>query len=78
MIRPSNIDKINHTADFKCDAHGGSVEVLDLNTETSYDEDNTIIILSGSKLTDPCVCVTCFPTVNGNQDAQDLAEAKTA
>ncbi len=78
MIRPSEIDKIAHTADFRCDSHGGSVTALDLNTDASYGENNETIIVNGDKLTPTCDCVTCFPTVNGNQDAQDLTAAKTA
>ncbi len=77
MIRPSNIDKDAHTADFKCDAHEGVAEGLDLQTEATYNVDGSCIMVDGDKLTSPCNCVTGFPTVNGNQDAQDLAEAKT-
>jgi len=77
MIRPSNIDKDNHTSDFRCDLHKGTVIALDLNTDTSYDGDNTVIIMTGDKLTDQCDCATAFPIENGNQDAQDIASAKT-
>jgi len=78
MIRPSNINSEAHTADFKCDVHGGSVVGLNLNTNTSYGDDNSTIIIQGAELTDPCDCATYFPVSGGNQDAQDLAQAKTS
>jgi hypothetical protein len=78
MIRPSNIDKNNHTADFACDIHGGTVVGANLNTQCPYSEDNSAISVVGSLLTAPCDCASYFPTVGGNQDSQDLAEAKTA
>jgi hypothetical protein len=78
MIRPSNIDKDNHTADFVCDIHGGVVTGVDLNTQCTYSEDNTTIVVAGSLLTSPCDCASYFPAVGGNEDAQALAEAKTA
>lgn len=78
MIRPSNIDIANHKSDFKCDQHSGSVVALDLNTDTEYTEGQTGIIIKGSKLTSSCSCITCFPTSNGNQSAQDITAAKTA
>ena len=77
MIRPSNIDIENHTADFKCDEHGGTVTALNLNTQTEYTEDSSCIVVEGSVLTSSCTCVTFFPVVGGNQKAQDLASAKT-
>jgi len=78
MIRPLNIDSENHTADFVCSLHGGSVTGLNLNTNTSYDEDETVIIIQGSELTDSCGCITCFPVANGNADAQAIHQAKTS
>lgn len=78
MIRPSNIDAANHTADFKCDKHGGSVIGLNLNTNASYTAGNESVIVKGSELTNPCGCITFFPTSNGNADSQDIAAAKTA
>ena len=77
MIRPDNIELEDHTADFRCDKHGGAVTALNLNTNTEYNEDSSLIIIKGSELAPPCGCVTCFPTENGNQDAQDIAAAKT-
>jgi len=77
MIRPSNINTEAHTADFKCDEHGGSVTGLNLNTNTSYNEDESVIVIQGSELISPCSCSTSFPIANGNQEAQDLAAAKT-
>jgi len=77
MIRPSNINAEEHTADFKCDVHGGTVTGLNLNTNTTYNDDASGIVIQGSELTDPCACMTCFPTSNGNADAQAIASAKT-
>jgi hypothetical protein len=76
MIRPSNINIANHTADFKCDQHGGSVSGLNLNTEATYFMENSVAV-SGANLTPPCDCISCFPTANGNADAQAIAQAKT-
>jgi hypothetical protein len=78
MIRPSNIDKDNHTADFACDAHGGVATGINLNTQCPYSDNNVSIVVAGSLLTASCDCASYFPTVGGNQDSQDLAEAKTA
>lgn len=78
MIRPSNINSENHTADFKCDIHGGAVAGLNLNTNTNYSGDSSSVIITGAELTSPCGCITGFPTIDGNQDAQDIANAKTA
>lgn len=77
MIRPSNINIEEHTADFACDVHGGSVIALNLNTDATYSENNEAVIVAGDKLTDPCDCITFFPTQNGNDDAQAIAQAKT-
>ena len=77
MIRPSNINIEAHTADFKCDKHGGSVVGLNLNTNTSYADGETTISINGSELTESCGCVTCFPVSGGNADAQAIANAKT-
>ncbi len=77
MIDVSNINIENHTADFKCSVHGGSVIGLNLNIDASYDIDESIIYVNGDKLIDPCGCIVQFPTVGGNQDYQDLASAKT-
>jgi len=78
MIRPNNINIEEHTADFRCDKHGGAVEALDLNTGTSYTKDNEGIMVLGTVLTESCECATCFPVANGNEDAQAIAAAKTA
>lgn len=77
MIRPSNIDIENHTADFKCDKHGGSVSSLNLNTNTSYNSNSSLIIIQGDELSPTCNCVTLFPVNDGNQDAQLISSAKT-
>ena len=77
MIRPSNINIENHTANFKCDVHNGFVVGLNLNTDATYDEDESVILVSGAELTESCGCITCFPTVDGNQNAQDITSAKT-
>lgn len=78
MIRPSNIDKVNHTADFQCDVHSGIAVGVDLNTQCPYTEGNTTFSVSGSLLAAPCDCLTGFPVVGGGEISQDLAEAKTA
>ncbi len=78
MIKPSNINSEAHTADFKCDEHGGSVVGLNLNTDTDYSNDDSTIIIQGGKLTESCGCTTFFSIPGGNQDTQDLAQAKTA
>lgn len=77
MIRPSNINIEAHTADFKCDKHGGNIISLNINTNTQYSSDSSSIIISGSELNPTCMCITCFPVSNGNQNAQDIASAKT-
>ena len=78
MIIPTNINSENHTADFRCDVHGGSVTALNLNTDAEYvGANNEVIKVSGSKLTSACDCEVYFPTANGNEDAQAIAVAKT-
>lgn len=87
MIRTSNINVGAHTADFKCDEHGGSVTRLNLNTNTQYgikndgsgDPDTDFIFIQGSELTAPCSCVSGYPTFDkGNELGHELGQAKTA
>jgi hypothetical protein len=78
MIRPANVDKDNHTADFSCDKHGGIAVGVNVNTQCSYSADNETIVVLGSLLTPPCDCITGHPTVGGGELSQALAEAKTA
>ena len=78
MIRPRNIDIESHTADFKCDTHGGEVTGLNVNTNMTYDEETDCNVILGSELTESCACKTDFPLTSSNELAVDLASAKTA
>ncbi len=68
----TNINLETHTADFKCDLHGGIISGLNLNTTAEYIEADTTI-----KITLPCSCNIFIPVLNGNEDAQAIAAAKT-
>jgi hypothetical protein len=81
MIRPSNINTGAHTADFHCDDHDSYIIGLNVNTNTDYVDSNNCIEIVGAKLTsgvDTCDHSTYFPVTGGNQDAQDIATAKTS
>lgn len=81
MIRPSNIDIENHTADFRCDEHDAYVIGLNVNSALIYDDAGNIKIF-GSQLTsgaESCAQETSFPNQEDHitKHVSDLAKAKT-
>lgn len=79
MIRPSNVNIENHTANFKCDEHLGEVSGINVNTQLTYTSNNRGIEVSGSLLTEPCGCVSTHPNESDNiiEVKAQLAQAKT-
>ena len=82
MIRPSNIDIDNHTADFKCDVHDSSITGLNVNSSLVYDDAGNIKI-TGSQLTsgaDTCNHETMFPNEPNHirEYVSKLSQAKTS
>jgi len=85
MIRPTNIDEVAHTADFKCDQHDAYVTGLDLNSVAEYvtGPDGFQVIQIDSAMLDSgtelalCKEASFFPVLNGNVDAVKLNTAKT-
>ena len=83
MIKAININKENHTADFKCTKHGGIVSGLNLTENTNRFlnnpnvENQYVISIDGSKLTPSCDCSTLYPTWdNNNEIGYQLGEAR--
>jgi RNase P subunit RPR2 len=75
MVRADNIRVAEHLANFCCDACGTTQTDVNVNTQLSYNERQTSIIVpctNGS-----CGSVSYYPTSGGDETSCQLAEAKT-
>jgi len=75
MVKAENIRIETHLADFRCDKCGTFQQDVNVNTELSYDEKSTTIIVPCSN--GSCDCTSFYPTSGGTAMAIDLAAAKT-
>lgn len=83
MIRASNINRTSKTCDFHMDEKDAYVIGYDI-MSLELDSKSEVIIVPGSLLiegadagsVDVINTVSCYPTVNGNSLAQELAEVR--
>ncbi len=78
----SQVDMAAHTASLTCDVCGAAADNVNLNSVAIYgknaDGASICVSLKCADLGGTCDSVTCWPLSGGTEDAQNIAQAKTA